>query len=148
MLDINNKETFLGRENVHNLIILGIMASVVYNFIEPKFKKNELRVWWREESEKMNFQYVVGTPTEAFLILKMFKEFEHFQRVIKIDKACNFGGLLVYKKQPKELGVKQSNYSWVEWESKRGKNIDHYLKQKAGLRNLKRALNKSKTNKK
>ena len=44
MFDINNPNTFLGGQNVHNLLILGALAFVIYNQLEMQKKAKELDV--------------------------------------------------------------------------------------------------------
>ena len=34
MLDIKNPNTFLGGQNVHNLIIIGLLAFIIYKMVK------------------------------------------------------------------------------------------------------------------
>ena len=42
MFDIKNPNTFLGGQNVHNLLILGALAFIIYNQLEMQKKAKSL----------------------------------------------------------------------------------------------------------
>ena len=44
MFDINNPNTFLGGQNVHNLLIIGALAFIIYNQIEMQNRAKALDV--------------------------------------------------------------------------------------------------------
>lgn len=102
-------------------------------------KKGELIVWWVPQIPMKAFKYPVSSPQEGFILLDALAKYDLFQYENRVKgDYCNAGGLSEF--DPEYIDDEVEMDGWTEWYSPMGEDIDFYLRQEDGLKQLEEDL--------